>query len=64
MLFRSYNPPAGDDPHDYGRTPEYGIDLYRNIVALNLNVKTIAPAHGAGARPLDNLKIAIGMLDK
>jgi hypothetical protein len=26
-----YNPPAGDDPRDPARTPEYGIDLYRKI---------------------------------
>jgi glyoxylase-like metal-dependent hydrolase (beta-lactamase superfamily II) len=57
-----YNPPAGDDPHDFARTPEYGVDLYRNITELRLNVKTIAPAHGAGPKPYDNLKKAIGML--
>ncbi len=57
-----YNPPAGDSAVDPQRTPEYGIDLYRNIVDLKLNVKTIAPAHGAGARPFDNLKKAIGLM--
>ena len=57
-----YNPPNGDDPRDFGRTPEYGIDLYRNIEQLGLKVKTIAPAHGAGARPYDNLKKAIGII--
>jgi glyoxylase-like metal-dependent hydrolase (beta-lactamase superfamily II) len=57
-----YNPPEGNDPRDFARTPEYGIDLYRNIMALNLNVKTIAPAHGAGAKPYDNLRKAIGVL--
>ncbi len=57
-----YNPPAGADPRDFGRTPEYGIDLYRNITQLNLNVKTIAPAHGSGAKPFDNLKKAIGII--
>ncbi|HEX3484215.1 MAG TPA: MBL fold metallo-hydrolase [Micropepsaceae bacterium] len=57
-----YNPPEGNDPHDFGRTPEYGIDLYRNITELKLDVKTIAPAHGAGARPFDNLKKAIGVM--
>ncbi len=57
-----YNPPNGDDPRDFGRTPEYGIDLYRNIEQLGLKVKTIAPAHGAGARPYDNLKKAIGVI--
>jgi glyoxylase-like metal-dependent hydrolase (beta-lactamase superfamily II) len=43
-----YNPPAGNDPRDFGRTPEQSIDLYRIITANNLDVKTIAPAHGAG----------------
>lgn len=57
-----YNPPAGDDPRDSSRTPEYGIDLYRNITQLNLNVERIAPAHGAGARPFDNLRKAIGVI--
>jgi len=57
-----YNPPAGDDPRDPARTPEYGIDLYRNITQLNLNVDRLAPAHGAGARPFDNLKKAIGLI--
>ena len=58
-----YNPPAGEDPRDPARTPEYGIDLYRNIMDLKLNVKTIAPAHGSGAKPFDNLKKAIGMMN-
>ncbi len=57
-----YNPPAGDDPRDPARTPEYGIDLYRNITQRNLNVERIAPAHGAGARPFDNLRKAIGLM--
>jgi glyoxylase-like metal-dependent hydrolase (beta-lactamase superfamily II) len=57
-----YNPPAGDDPRDIGRTPEQMIDLYRVITMNNLDVKTIAPAHGAGARPFDNLKKAIGLI--
>ncbi len=57
-----YNPPAGDNPIDPSRTPEYGIDLYRNITLLNLNVKTIAPAHSTRAVPYDNLKKAIGLL--
>jgi hypothetical protein len=39
------------------------IDLYRVITANNLDVKTIAPAHGAGARPFDNLKKAIGLIE-
>jgi glyoxylase-like metal-dependent hydrolase (beta-lactamase superfamily II) len=57
-----YNPPEGDDPRDAARTPEQAIDLYRVITMNNLDVKTIAPAHGAGARPYDNLKKAIGIL--
>jgi glyoxylase-like metal-dependent hydrolase (beta-lactamase superfamily II) len=57
-----YNPPEGDDPRDFVRTPEQMIDLYRFITTNNLDVKTIAPAHGAGARPFDNLKKAIGLI--
>lgn len=57
-----YNPPEGSDPRDIVRTPEQMIDLYRVITSNNLDVKTIAPAHGAGARPFDNLKKAIGLL--
>jgi glyoxylase-like metal-dependent hydrolase (beta-lactamase superfamily II) len=57
-----YNPPEGDDPRDAARTPEQAIDLYRVITMNNLDVKTIAPAHGAGAKPYDNLKKAIGIL--
>jgi glyoxylase-like metal-dependent hydrolase (beta-lactamase superfamily II) len=57
-----YNPPAGDDPRDPGRTPEQMIDLYRVITMNNLDVKTIAPAHGSGAKPYDNLKKAIGLI--
>ena len=57
-----YNPPEGNDPRDFARTPEYGIDLYRNINAFKLNVKTIAPAHGSGAKPYENLLKAIGVL--
>jgi glyoxylase-like metal-dependent hydrolase (beta-lactamase superfamily II) len=57
-----YNPPPGDNPIDPARTPEYGIDLFRNITLLNLNVKTIAPAHSTRAVPFDNLKKAIGLL--
>jgi glyoxylase-like metal-dependent hydrolase (beta-lactamase superfamily II) len=56
-----YNPPAGD-PRDPARTPEQSIDLYRVITANNLDVKTIAPAHGAGPKPFDNLKKAIGLI--
>jgi glyoxylase-like metal-dependent hydrolase (beta-lactamase superfamily II) len=57
-----YNPPAGSDPRDLGRTPEQSIDLYRVITANNLDVKTIAPAHGAGPKPFDNLKKHIGLI--
>ncbi len=57
-----YNPPAGNDPRDPARTPEQSIDLYRVIMANNLDVKTIAPAHGAGPKPFDNLKKAIGLI--
>jgi glyoxylase-like metal-dependent hydrolase (beta-lactamase superfamily II) len=56
-----YNPPQGDDPRDPARTPEQAIDLYRVITMNNLDVKTIAPAHGAGPKPFDNLKKAIGL---
>jgi glyoxylase-like metal-dependent hydrolase (beta-lactamase superfamily II) len=57
-----YNPPPGENPIDPARTPEYGIDLYRNVTQLGLNVKTIAPAHSTRAVPYDNLKKAIGVL--
>src|SRR5438093_1141363 len=57
-----YNPPPGDNPIDPARTPEYGIDLYRNVTLLNLNIKTIAPAHSTRPVPFDNLKKAIGLL--
>jgi glyoxylase-like metal-dependent hydrolase (beta-lactamase superfamily II) len=57
-----YNPPEGNDPRDFARTPEQTIDLYRVISTNNLDVRTIAPAHGAGARPFDNLKKAIGLI--
>jgi glyoxylase-like metal-dependent hydrolase (beta-lactamase superfamily II) len=57
-----YNPPEGNDPRDFVRTPEQTIDLYRVISMNNLDVRTIAPAHGAGARPFDNLKKAIGLI--
>jgi glyoxylase-like metal-dependent hydrolase (beta-lactamase superfamily II) len=57
-----YNPPPGADPRDPARTPEYGIDLYRNVLLRNLNVTRIAPAHTARAVPYDNLKKAIGVL--
>jgi glyoxylase-like metal-dependent hydrolase (beta-lactamase superfamily II) len=57
-----YNPPEGNDPRDFARTPEQTIDLYRVITMNNLDVATIAPAHGSGAKPFDNLKKAIGLI--
>jgi glyoxylase-like metal-dependent hydrolase (beta-lactamase superfamily II) len=57
-----YNPTEGSEARDLARTPEQAIDLYRVITMNNLDVKTIAPAHGAGARPYDTLKKAIGIL--
>jgi glyoxylase-like metal-dependent hydrolase (beta-lactamase superfamily II) len=57
-----YNPPQGNDPRDLVRTPEQMIDLYRIITLNNLDVKTIAPAHGFGPKPFDNLKKAIGLV--
>jgi glyoxylase-like metal-dependent hydrolase (beta-lactamase superfamily II) len=57
-----YNPPEGNDARDFVRTPEQAIDLYRVITTNNLDVATIAPAHGAGARPFDNLKKQIGLI--
>jgi glyoxylase-like metal-dependent hydrolase (beta-lactamase superfamily II) len=57
-----YNPPPGDDPRDPARTPEFGIDLYRAIMESRVNVERIAPAHGAGVRPFDNLRKAIGLM--
>jgi hypothetical protein len=57
-----YNPTEGEEARDLARTPEQAIDLYRVITMNNLDVKTIAPAHGAGARPFDTLKKAIGIL--
>jgi len=57
-----YNPPEGNDARDLVRTPEQGIDLYRIISMNNLDVRTIAPAHGVAPKPFDNLKKAIGML--
>jgi len=57
-----YNPPEGTEPRDLARTPEQAIDLYRIITMNNLDVKTIAPAHGFGPKPFDNLKKAIGLI--
>jgi glyoxylase-like metal-dependent hydrolase (beta-lactamase superfamily II) len=57
-----YNPPEGNDPRDTARTPEQMIDLYRVITQNKLDVKTIAPAHGAGPKPYENLLKAIGLI--
>jgi glyoxylase-like metal-dependent hydrolase (beta-lactamase superfamily II) len=57
-----YNPPEGTDPRDLARTTEQAMDLYRTITMNNLDVRTIAPAHGSGAKPFDNLKKAIGLI--
>ncbi len=57
-----YNPPEGNDPRDFIRTPEQMIDLYRVITTNKLDVATIAPAHGSGAKPFDNLRRAIGLI--
>lgn len=57
-----YNPPAGSDPRDLARTNEYADNLYDNIAnRLKLDVKVIAPIHGAPV-PFDNLKKAIGLM--
>ena len=57
-----YNPPEGNDPRDTARTPEQMIDLYRVITQNKLDVRTIAPAHGAGPKPYENLLKAIGLI--
>jgi glyoxylase-like metal-dependent hydrolase (beta-lactamase superfamily II) len=57
-----YNPPEGNDPRDTARTPEQMIDLYRVITQNKLDVRTIAPAHGAGPKPYENLLKAIGLV--
>jgi glyoxylase-like metal-dependent hydrolase (beta-lactamase superfamily II) len=57
-----YNPPEGNDPRDTARTPEQMIDLYRVITQNKLDVKTIAPAHGAGPKHYENLLKAIGLI--
>jgi hypothetical protein len=57
-----YNPPPGDTVIDPARTPEFGIDLYRNVLLRNINVTRIAPAHTTRAVPYDNLKKAIGVM--
>jgi glyoxylase-like metal-dependent hydrolase (beta-lactamase superfamily II) len=57
-----YNPPQGSDPRDLARTPEQAIDLYRAVTMNKLDVKTIAPAHGFGPKPFDDLKKQIGLI--
>ena len=58
MYGDGYNPPAGDDPRDPTRTPEYGLQLYETVQRLKLNPSRIAPVHGRVV-PFENLKIAI-----
>ena len=60
MYGDGYNPPAGDDPRTPDRSPEYGMQLYDNVVRLKLNPARIAPVHGRVV-PFENLKIAIGV---
>ena len=57
-----YNPPEGNEARDLQRTPEQAIELVRTIMMNNLDVQTIAPAHGVAPRPFDNLKKAAGLL--
>ncbi len=57
-----YNPPEGNEARDLARTPEQAIELYRVISMNNLDVRTIAPAHGVAPKPFDNLKKAAGLL--
>jgi glyoxylase-like metal-dependent hydrolase (beta-lactamase superfamily II) len=57
MYADGYNPPAGDDPRDPSRTPEYALQLIENVQRLKLNPARIAPVHGRVV-PFENLKIA------
>jgi glyoxylase-like metal-dependent hydrolase (beta-lactamase superfamily II) len=59
MYGDGYNPPAGDDPRDPTRTPEYGLQLNEAVQRLKLSPTRIAPVHGRVV-PYENLKIAIG----
>ena len=59
MYGDGYNPPAGDDPRDPTRTPEYGLQLKENVERLKLSPTRIAPVHGRVV-PYENLKIAVG----
>lgn len=55
-----YNPPAGDDPRDLGRTNEFAANLFENITErLRLDIATLVPVHGRPV-PFDNLRRAIG----
>lgn len=56
-----YNPPAGNNPLDVARTPEQGIDIYRVIKMNKIDVKTIAPAHGAGPKPFSYFLMGMGL---
>ena len=60
MYGDGYNPPAGDDPRDPTRTPEFGLQLYEIVHTLKLNPARIAPVHGRVV-PFENMKIAIGV---
>ena len=60
MYGDGYNPPAGDDPRDPTRTPEFGVQLYETVQRLKLNPARIAPVHGRVV-PFENMKIAIGV---
>ena len=60
MYGDGYNPPAGENPRDPTRTPEYGLQLYESVQRLKLNPARIAPVHGRVV-PFENLKIAIGV---
>ena len=59
MYGDGYNPPAGDDPRDPTRTPEYGLQLIEAVKELKLSPTRIAPVHGRVV-PFENLKIAVG----
>lgn len=60
MYGDGYNPPAGDDPRDPTRTPEYGLQLVEAVQQLKLNPARIAPVHGRVV-PYENLRVAIGL---
>jgi glyoxylase-like metal-dependent hydrolase (beta-lactamase superfamily II) len=60
MYGDGYNPPAGENPRDPTRTPEYGLQLYDTVRRLKLDPARIAPVHGRVV-PFENMKIAIGV---